>query len=347
MEINQFIIDRSCTVLQAMNQLDKSARRILFVCDGKKLKAAVTDGDIRRFVLKSGNLSDSVEKAANYKPKTLKPAQINEAKQFLKENKLDCVPIVNNSQEIISLVFKDESEVVSQSLDLPVVIMAGGLGTRLYPYTKILPKPLIPIGDKPILEHIIDRFCKYSCKDYYIVVNYKKNMIKAYFGEEKRPYSVNFVDEEKPLGTGGGLSLLKGRINGTFIFSNCDILLDADYADICSQHKSNGNFITMVCAVKNMTIPYGVVKTDESGSITEMKEKPSFSFLTNTGFYVAESRVIEELEDDSPVGFPDIIEKYRLKGEKIGVYPVGENQWMDMGQLEELDEMKRRIEIKP
>src|SRR5699024_336047 len=135
-----------------------------------------------------------------------------------------------------------------RKMDIPVVIMAGGLGTRLYPYTKILPKPLIPIGDTPIIEMIMDRFHVAGADQFHLIVNHKKNMIKAYINELDKDYKVDYADEDFPLGTGGGLSLLKGKVRSNFVLSNCDILIEEDYNKIIEYHNENNNFITMVCA---------------------------------------------------------------------------------------------------
>ena len=227
----------------------------------------------------------------------------------------------------------------------PVVIMAGGLGTRLYPYTKILPKPLIPIGEMPIVEHIIHRFADVGCSAFTMIVNYKKSMIKSYFNDLQKDYTVDYVDEDTPLGTGGGLSLLKGKVTQTFFLTNCDILIDADFGDIYQYHKEKGNVITMVCAVKHFTIPYGVVELGGDGDISGITEKPEMNFLTNTGVYVVEPSVIDGLAYNEPIPFTDIIADVRAAGGRVGVYPVSENSWMDMGQLEELDNMRRRLEM--
>ena len=169
-------------------------------------------------------------------------------------------------------------------------------------------------------------------------------MIKAYFNELKKDYAVEYTEEEVFLGTGGGLSLLKGKIDTPFFLTNCDVLIDADYNDIYKFHKQQGNLITVVCAFKHVTIPYGVFTLNEDGEIKDITEKPTMNFLTNTGMYLVDQRIIEELEENHKCGFPDIIEKYRAMGEKVGVYPVSENSWMDMGQLEELEDMRRRLE---
>jgi dTDP-glucose pyrophosphorylase len=346
MEIKDFLIDENKTLLEAMNQLENAAKKVLFVTREGCFVAALTDGDIRRWILRKGSLDAKVKELANYNPKYLKDSEKNKAKAYIKENFIEGVPIVDNNNTIISIViWNDEKVEKKNSLNVPVVIMAGGLGSRLYPYTKILPKPLIPIGEIPIVEHIINRFAANGCSDFYLILNHKKNMIKAYFNDFVKDYHLSYIDETVPLGTGGGLSLLKGKINSTFILSNCDILIDEDYQKIMSFHKKQGNFITMICSMKRILIPYGVVEIGETGEIVEMKEKPEMSVFVNTGMYVVDGRVIDEIEEDKDMGFPDIIEKYRKSGEKIGIFPISEKAWMDMGQLDELEQMRARLDI--
>lgn len=345
MELLELLVDEEKSIIEAMDLINKNSKRILFVNKDKKLVASVTDGDIRRWILKKGSLDAKVKDIANYEPFYLEENKENMAKEFMNNNFIDAIPIVNKQMEILSVVFlKEESTAQRKELKVPVVIMAGGFGTRLYPYTKILPKPLIPIGEIPIVEHIINRFNKYGSTNFYLILNHKKNMIKAYFNEIEKAYNVHYIDENKPLGTGGGLSLLKDKINTTFILSNCDILVEEDYQKIYEHHKNQNNLITMVCSVKNIKIPYGVIEINENGEIDSMKEKPEISFFTNTGFYIVEPKVIRDSEEDKIIGFPDIIEQYRSQGEKIGVYPISENRWLDMGQLDELEEMRRRLE---
>src|SRR5699024_1942650 len=139
-------------------------------------------------------------------------------------------------------------------------------GTRLQPYTKILPKPLIPIGDTPIVERIINRFCQYGCNDYYMTVNYKKNMIRAYFDEKEKNYTVQYVEEAKPLGTAGSLHLLKGILNETIFVSNCDILIEGNYSEMMKYHKENNNKITLISSLKHYTIPYGIIEIDDNST---------------------------------------------------------------------------------
>ncbi len=345
LQMEQFWLQPQATVLEAMKKLDETGQRILFVVEEGRLLGTLTDGDLRKFILRGGQLEDPVQLAANLSPLSLPVNRRGEARAMLEDKKIDALPLLDKKGRIADILFASGFDIDNRKrAGLPVVIMAGGLGTRLYPFTKILPKPLIPVGEIPILEHIINRFRDFGCQDFRLVVNYKKNMIKSYFNDLERDYQVEYVDEEQPLGTGGGLCLLKGRLNSSFFLSNCDILLDADFGDLYDFHKKSGNLITMVCAFKHFTVPYGVIELGDQGEIRDMREKPEMNFLTNTGVYVVEPRVVEELEDGKAQGFTDIIDHYRAAGERVGVYPISEQSWMDMGQMEELDAMRRRLE---
>lgn len=345
MNIEEFMIDENSTILEAMERLDRVAQKVLFLVKENKLEAALTDGDIRRWILKKGALEAPVKNAANYSPKYIIDGSKREALRLMKELCIEALPILNKDGEIQSVVAWNEKEfnMPKQKIYLPVVMMAGGLGKRLYPYTSILPKPLIPVGELTIAEHIINQFLPYGCDKVHMIVNHKKNMIKAYFNEIERDYSISYADEDKPLGTGGGLSLLKGKVDSTFILTNCDILITEDFSKIYKLHKEQGNVITMICSVKNFAIPYGVVDIGKDGEIEAMREKPQLSFFTNTGCYFVEPEVIDGLEADTPIGFPDIIEKCKSQGKKVGVYPISEQSWMDMGQLDELDKMQKTL----
>lgn len=346
MDLEALFISEERSVLEAMKRLDTTSKRILLVTNGNKLQAIITDGDVRRHILRGGKLDEKVKSIANYSPRFIYEHDKNNAKELMKEWSILSLPVVNDRHEIQSIVFLNDYEIGrNHSVHVPVVIMAGGKGTRLYPYTHILPKPLIPIGEIPITEHIMNQFIEFDCNDFHLIVNHKKNMIKAYFSDTNKEYRIEFHDEDKPLGTGGGLSLLKGKVDTTFFFTNCDILIRANYKEIFDFHKEHGNIITIVAAYKHITIPYGVIDMDSSGEITAMTEKPEYSFLTNTGFYVVEPEVIDSLEDDKIIGFPDIIEMQKSLGKKIGVFPVSEKSWLDMGQLEELENMRKELGV--
>lgn len=346
MRLEKLFIYENDSLTSALTQLGESCGVSLLVVDkSHKLLAVLSDGDIRRHLLKKQSTDAIVKEIANYKPKFLRCAERGKAKQFFSKYQINIVPIVDEDGIVVDIVLRDVlAKTKRDTLSCPVVIMAGGLGTRLYPYTKILPKPLIPIGDIPICEHIINGFRSYGCNMFYLVVNHKKNMIKAYFNEIEKDYNVEYADENIPLGTAGGLSYLQDKIKGTFIFTNCDTLITDDYSAIVKKHLENKNAITMICSLKTYTIPYGVVVTNENGEIVEMKEKPKYSYFTNTGTYIVDSCVLDLIGYEEKIGFPDVIARAKEKGFKVGIYPIGEDAWMDMGQFDTMEEMRKRIE---
>ena len=343
-DLSKFLGNQKLTVSEAMQRIDKNTCGILFLTDEQnRLAGCITDGDIRRYLLAGGQMTGLAIDAANKNPRYA--GTLEEAKNLYHKKNFIVIPVLDENGVVIDLYSGETSTAKKQRnpLHIPVVINAGGRGTRLNPFTKVLPKPLIPVGELPIIELIMQEYQSYSCDEFHIIVNYKRDLMKAYFADNDNRYNITWYDEEKPLGTGGGLSLLRGKFNDTFFFANCDALLTANYESMIRFHKENHNVITMVCAYKNMNIPYGVVKMGENGIIEEMKEKPLMSFLTNTGIYIVEPEVVDDIEDGVAVGFPDIIEMERLKGKRVAVFPVSENDWMDMGQLSELEKMRIRL----
>lgn len=345
--LEKYCIHTEHNVKDAIELLDKNEFKVVFIV-GKDnyLEGIFTQGDMRRYILHSNDLTQNIKKAMNPSPIVFK--NIFEAQEYKKNNSIIVYPIINEKGQLIDAVFQDEAEKkekINDSLkNVPLVIMAGGKGTRLYPYTKILPKALIPIGDFTISERIINQFRKYGCQKVVFILNHKANMIQAYFNELERDYTVDYVVEKEFLGTGGGLQLLKGKVDTTFILSNCDILINDDLECIYTTHKKNKNKITFVCAAKNVTIPYGVIKTDETGNILEMQEKPEFSFLTNTGVYIIEPDIIDDLNENEFIHLPDIAQRYIENGEKVGVFPISEKSWLDMGQFGEMENMVKALE---
>lgn len=351
-DIDIFIGHKSLKMVDALKKIDKNALGVLFIVDDEsRLVGALSDGDIRRWLIKTGDLYSPVENAMNKSPKYVYDTSKEKAKEIMAQFFIAVIPVVNIDMNIVDIidtrVVPDDIKEINDSLkEVPVVMMAGGKGTRLYPYTKVLPKPLIPVGDKPIAELIIDSFSDYGCDEFFLIVNHKKNMIKAYFSDLESDYRIEFVDEDKPLGTGGGIALLKGKIKDTFILTNCDNIVDDDYSKIYKYHKEHNNLITMICSLKNFTIPYGVVNLASGGNIQSMEEKPTFSFFTNTGCYIVEPEVIDDIPDNVFMGFPDMIEKYRNEGKNVGVYPVNERAWLDMGEIPALESMREYLENK-
>lgn len=344
-ELKRFIGNEHLSVSEVMQRIDKNTRGILFLENEEgKLTGCVTDGDVRRYLLAGGKMEGTALDAANRNPKYARTAE--EARHLYHKRNFIVIPIVDEHGVVTDLYSGEPDSPVRKqrkALHVPVVINAGGKGTRLDPFTRVLPKPLIPVGDLPIIEHIMKEYQSYGCDDFHIIVNYKKDLIKAYFAETENQYHITWYDEKDPLGTGGGLSLLHGQFTDTVFFANCDALLTANYESMLRFHKENKNDITMVCAYKNINIPYGVIEMGASGTIEAMKEKPLISFLANTGIYIIEPGIIEDVEAGVSIGFPDIAEKERKKGKRVAVFPVSENDWMDMGQLSELEKMRKKL----
>jgi dTDP-glucose pyrophosphorylase len=347
-DLNQFIVNTDASIINAMSKIDKNAKGIVFVCENDAVLATLTDGDIRRHILAGKSLTAPVTEAAKYNfhalPVNSGKDQINELCDKLS---LNVIPGIDQNGKLTAIFFKDKRLAPSPAkINIPVVIMAGGKGTRLYPYTKVLPKPLIPVGDLPITEHIMNKFIQFGCSSFTMIINHKKEMIKAYFYENKLSNaSVEFLEEKQFLGTGGGLSLLKSKIKGSFFFTNCDILILEDYSAIYEHHKASGNLLTMVCATKTFSFPYGTVDVGESGNILSLMEKPSYSFLTNTGFYIIEPRFLDYVPSNTFIHITDIIQKCIDNKQKVGIYPVSENHWFDMGNHEDMERMRDQLQF--
>lgn len=350
MNVKELFINKDTTIKEALKKLDDTAKKILLVTEENKLNGIVTDGDIRRWILKNGNLQETVSHIMNLSPKYIYEKDIGYSRKILREQKVEALPVINVDKEVIDIIFWDDNfkNKLKQyaKLQTPIVIMAGGKGSRLEPYTKVLPKPLIPIGDTPIVERIINRFAEYGCNKFYMTVNYKKNMIKAYFNELDKSYEINYVEEDKPLGTAGSLYLLKEELKETFFVSNCDILIDANYSDILKYHKENKNKITLVVSLKHYTIPYGVIEIGATSEVENMIEKPEYDYLVNTGMYILEPEVLEDIPEDTFFHITDLINHYIQIDEKIGVYPVSDKEWLDMGQFKEMENMIERLGLK-
>ncbi len=352
-DIKNIIINCTKTVREAMKQLEENERRILFVVDeANSLVGAVVDGDIRRWILAEGSVNDPVVRVCNKNPFIVHESYaITEVREMMLEKRISCIPVVNDRGEIVELLFWDdifEEGIVrkpKRKLDLPVVIMAGGKGTRMEPFTQVLPKPLIPIGDKTVIELIIDSFLDYGVSHFYVSVNYKAKIIKSYFEELKPDYQIEYIEEDKPLGTAGCLKFFKDKIKGPMLVTNCDIIIKADYADLVDFHNKKGNMITIVASMKSYHIPYGICEIENGGCLTKMVEKPEYCFLVNTGMYVLQSDAVGFILEDEVFQITDLIEKIKNQNGKIGVYPVSDNAWLDTGEWAEYKKALKKFDF--
>lgn len=348
MNVSSNIISENIDLKYALERLGTISVKVLFVVDcEERFVATITDGDVRRAILAGASLTTPIAQIANYHPVYLCNDDRGMARKTMDKKDISAVPCLDKTGKIMKVYIRDEAEDdpvnCIQRLDVPVVIMAGGRGTRLYPYTKILPKPLIPVSGTPISERIIRSFQEIGCKEFHMIVNYKRNMIKAYYNDTDNSYNVHFWDEEVPLGTGGGVFFLRECISDTFVLTNCDILILDDVRKMIEHHKKERNKVTMVCSLKNFEIPYGIVHFSDGGEISSFEEKPQLSFFTNTGYYILEPDIFNFINLSEKIGMPDIIDRMRLQGEKVGIYPISENAWLDMGQFDSMESMERKL----
>ncbi len=350
-KIEQILVGPGDTIKHALKLMDAVGSKLVFVAGpGKELLGALSDGDVRRWILKGGNIGAKVTMVMTRTPRCLPEGHSgDDARALVLKEQIECVPVVDKERRIKGAVwwydFFEQKEQPAGRLGLPVVIMAGGKGTRLAPITNILPKPLMPIGDKPITQHIIERFARYGCRKVYFSVNFKAKLIKAYFSDLGGDYDFEFVEEPKPLGTAGSLYLLKRKVKKTFFITNCDVLVDADYADIAKFHRTSGNAVTIVGSMKHFTIPYGTCEIARGGELLAVREKPEFDFLVNTGMYLMEPAALKLIPDNTQMHMTDLIAKCLRQGVKVGVYPISEKSWVDTGQWEQLQETLDRLGV--
>ena len=340
-KIKDRAIQSSMTVLQSLKKMDEAKVKMLFVFENDKFLSILTIGDIQRAIIKQVNLSDSV---LSILEKNKAFASISESKNNIREKMLniraECMPVVDDEGNLVDVYFwsdffKFTEDEQREKINLPVVIMAGGKGTRLKPITNVIPKPLIPVGDKTILEVIMDQFEGIGCKKFYMSVNYKADMMEYYLSQLEHKYDIEFFMEDKPLGTIGSVSLLKGKITTPFFVSNCDSINDQDYRDVYDYHIQNKNDLTIVTMVKTFRIPYGVIETGEDGLMQSLKEKPELNYQVNTGVYILNPELIDEIPDGEFFHITHLMEKVKARGGRVGCFPVSENAWHDMGEWPE------------
>lgn len=340
MDINNYIVDVNIPLSEAVAQMTKNVIKGLVVLENGKVYGVFTRRDLVNcshvFGIKDVSLKPFVNTTYDYSINTINDKSLTSCHSI--------IPVINENKQLLDIFFPPKKLSLENQIKCPVVVMAGGLGTRLYPYTKVLPKPLVPIIDgKPMVEMIMDSFYNFGSNDFYLIVNHKKEMIKSYFQDNKHDYNVYYGEEIKQLGTGGGLFYVKDKIKETFFLTNCDILTLENYDEIYEYHKTADNIITMIVSLKSIHVPYGVILTDENQNIIGSKEKPTYMILVNTGVYIVEPKIFDFIDEEEVIDFPNIIERVKEANLKVGVYPITEDKWLDMGQIEELNESKERL----
>ena len=332
-------------VLKKMSELGK---KCLVVANEGKLVGTLSDGDVRKALLSGKSIDTPIQGIFNKHSFSVLEGEYEreELKKVFLEMKYDLIPVLDKNNMVIDIIewgdlFKPKPSV--QKRDMPVVVMAGGEGTRLQPFTNILPKPLIPLNDKTVIEKILDSFTDNGFYNFFLTINFKGKILKAFFEELEPDYSIGFVEEKTPLGTAGSLHMLKETLQSTFLLTNCDVILDLDHGDLIDFHNDNNCEITLVASAKKLIIPYGACEIGKEGFLSKISEKPSLDYLINTGLYLVEPSALKEIPEGEFFHITDLIEKVKSKGKRIGVFPIEDDAWIDIGQWDEYRSALKRL----
>ena len=344
-------ITANVSIKKALQLIKKNGAKALVVVDrNDKLIGSLSDGDIRKAILKNISLNKNIKNIFYKKPKYLVQGQYSKQSlnNLIHKNNFTIIPVIDDFKkvkEIITLqsLSKNKTKILKRKSILnkvPCIIMAGGKGTRLQPFTDVLPKPLIPIKKQTVIERIINNFTDYGVNKFLISINYKAEILKAYFKELKPKYKLKFITENKPLGTVGSLSKVSKREGKNFFITNCDTISDVNLGDMYKFHIKNNYDVTLLTSSKIHKIPYGVCHVAENGDLKNIEEKPKFNFLVNVGLYLVNNEVIDFIPKNKIFHFTDLIKVLQKKKYRIGLFPVYINNWLVVG---EWDEFKKTV----
>ncbi len=333
--MKNILIKKDCSILETLEKIQKNQLKCLVVVNKQNiLLGTINDGDIRRAILKNAKLNYKISKYYKKNCFYLKKDQAHKVnvKEKFKTLDINLIPLVDKNNKVVdylSSTLKKQRVLKKNFKKYEFVIMAGGLGTRLKPYTNILPKPLLPYKNKTIIENVINNFLKYNIKKFIISINYKNILIKSFFKELRPDYKISYLEEKKPLGTAGVLYKLNNKKN--FIVSNCDVVIDIDFDDLMNYHNQTKSDITLVTSIQNDRIPYGVCKI-KNNKLKNIIEKPEKNYLANAGLYAVSGKVFKLIKKNENLSFVNLIKRALRKKLKINIYPIHNNAWVDLGQ---------------
>jgi len=350
-KIQSIVITPGTIILESLKLMDRLDKKLLLVMDGKTFIGLLSIGDIQRSIIKNIDLNTEVKDILRENIRVASDTNtFEEIKEMMLRYRTECMPVINDQKELVDVHFWEDvfsqPSIEIKEINIPLVIMAGGEGRRLKPFSNIIPKALFPFGERTILEEIILRFHRHRISEVYISVYHKADLIKSYLQEHlEGDIKINYIREEKPLGTGGSLYFLRDKIRGPFFVSNCDIIINQDYHEIYDYHFQNQNDITIVAALKHYAIPYGIMETDEDGCLSELVEKPEYTYKINSGMYILNPDVLSDIPVNTFFHITHLIEKGLKNGSKIGVFPVSEKSWMDMGEWSEYQKILKTYNL--
>jgi len=338
-EWEKLTIKSDTTLIEAMSVIENGSVKMAFVVENKNyLKGILTDGDIRRALLAGYKLSDSIELIYTKDPVVVNTTDSNDVilRKSIQINSQQ-LPLLDKDGKLIGL--KDLKDLlVTYSEHSKVVIMSGGLGTRLRPLTEKVPKPLLPVGGKPMLETIIHTFKQHGFTDFIISVNYKSDMIKSYFGDGREfDVTIEYIDEDKRMGTAGSLSLMKEKLSTPFFVVNADLLTNLNYHYMLQYHLAQGADATMGTRLYEMQVPYGVIHA-RNQQILDIEEKPVSKYMVSGGIYILDPNVLSMIPEDSFYDMPTLFETLIQKKRKLVSFSIRERDyWKDIGCMDDYE----------
>ena len=333
--IDNIKLNINSTIKEALQIIDNGALQIALVVDENDiLIGTLTDGDIRRGLLKGLDLNSSIESII-FKMPTI--AKISDTKEEILKmalsKKLHQIPIVDEKGRILGIQ-EIEELIKPKNKTNKVILMVGGLGTRLRPLTETTPKPMLKVGNKPILQTIVEKFAEYGYTNIIMCVNYKSHMIQDYFGDGKEfGVNIEYVLENQRMGTAGALSLLKDKPKEPFFVMNGDLLTNVNFEHLHNYHLSTNSIGTMCVREYDFQVPYGVVNIKDS-KIISIEEKPTHKFFVSAGIYMLSQEVLEYIPENQFYDMPTLFEKIISKGKNTISFPLRE-YWLDIGRIEE------------
>ncbi|KAA1162035.1 CBS domain-containing protein [Pseudoalteromonas fuliginea] len=337
------VIEPSVSIKVALQVIDREGLRVALVVDNNKLVGMITDGDVRRGILKGIELTAPVSTIMNISPVSANVSSgSNALKELMQSRKILSLPLVDDNNELVGLKTLHETLTIEKR-ENPVFIMAGGFGTRLRPLTDNCPKPMLKVGDKPMLETLISNFKNYGFYKFYISTHYLPEVIMDYFGNGRNfDVEITYVYEEVPLGTGGALSLLPDNLpKEPLIMINGDILTNVDFSKVLDFHVKQACDATMCVRDYEIKIPFGVIE-GEGHEITAMVEKPTYRYFVNAGIYIISNHIINSLSKNERLDMPSLFEKKQDEGLKTLKFPIHE-YWLDVGRHD--DFQKAQLDI--
>ena len=335
----ELLISGNETVNNIIQKLNTSNLKILLIRENKKIIGIFTEGDFRKAVLNGIDINKPVKNFINKNYKFLNK-NYNKKKViniFKKNKKIHVLPVLNDDKTLLKILTRSDffKKKYTKINNTSVVIMAGGKGTRLQPFTDILPKPLLPLGDTTLLDKIIQQFSSTGYTNFFVTLNNKKDLIKSYIKENLKKFKINIIEEKKHLGTIGSLRLIDKNLSNYFFVTNCDILIDANFQNIVEQHILSKCDLTIVSSFKSFEIPYGVFKISKKADLSDFKEKPSFNHLVNCGVYLMNKKLIKYIPKNKACDIDELLKILIKNKKKIKIYPIPGYAWQDFGAWKE------------